>query len=250
MARHGRRPRPSSGIEKAADRQGWRATSVTHTASHIHNALSRASPVLTHFSLTARSSLTHTHRFLGFRNSTPDILLSVFSVRLTTLLRVSVRRVEHTPSPSPCPHSSLTHTHRFLGSRNSTPDILTVFSVRLTTLLRVSVSRVACAPAPSSCPRSSLTHAHTFLGSHNSTTGNLPSCSVRLLCILCVPDDRDSACLPSPSLSPRSARCSHIQIDSSVSATLPPQGGCLLLLRRVRCIQIVCMMLNPVCEGP
>ena len=60
MARHGRRPRPSSGIEKAADRQGWRATSVTHTTSHIHNALSRASPVLTHFSLTARSSLIHT----------------------------------------------------------------------------------------------------------------------------------------------------------------------------------------------
>ena len=59
MVRHDRRPRSSSGIEKAADRQGWRTTSVTHTTSHIHNALSRTSPVLTHFSLTAR--LTHTH---------------------------------------------------------------------------------------------------------------------------------------------------------------------------------------------
>ena len=89
MARHDRRPRPSIGIEKESDRQGWRATSVTHTTSHIHNTLSRVSPVLTHFSLTARSSHTHTHRFLGFRNSTPGIL-TVFSVRLMTLLRVSV----------------------------------------------------------------------------------------------------------------------------------------------------------------
>jgi hypothetical protein len=118
------------------------------------------------------------------------------------LLRVSVSRVACAPAPSPCPHSSL--THRFLGSLNSTPGILPAFSARLTTLLRVSVSRVACAPAPSPSPHSSLTHAHRFLGSRNSTPGNLSACSARLLCILCVPDDRDSACVPSPSLSPRS----------------------------------------------
>ena len=122
-------------------------------------------PVLTHFSLTARSSLSHTHRFLGFRNSTPGILPA--------------------------------------------------FSARLMTLLRVSVSRVACAHAPSPCPRSSLTHTHRFLGSRNSTPGNLPACSERLFCILCVPDDRDSVCVPSPSLS-----------------------------------SMYSMMLSPVCEGP
>ncbi len=147
MARHGRKPRPSSGIEKAADRQGWWVTSVTHTTSHIHNALSRASPVLTHFSLTTRSSLTHTHRFLGLRNSTPGIL-PAFSARPTTLLRVSVSKVACAPAPSPSPRSSLTHTHRFLGLRNSTPGILPAFSARLTTLLRVPVSRVVCVPTP------------------------------------------------------------------------------------------------------
>ena len=125
MARHGRKPRPSSGIEKAADRQGWRATSVTHTTSHIHNALSRASPVLTHFSLTARSSLTHTHRFLGSRNSTPGIL-PAFSARLFCILCVPDDRDSAcVPSPSlsprsPSSRSSLTHTNRFLGFRNST----------------------------------------------------------------------------------------------------------------------------------
>ena len=64
MSRHDRRSRTSNGIEKTADRQGWRFTSVTHTTCHIHNALSRVSPVLTHFSLTSRSSITHTHTFL------------------------------------------------------------------------------------------------------------------------------------------------------------------------------------------
>ena len=110
----------------------------------------------------------------------------------------------HPPPLPPCPHPPRSRLHRCIGSRNPTPGILPAFSARLTTLLRVSVSRVACAPTPSPCPRSSLTHAHRFLGSRNSTTGNLPACSARLLCILCVPDDRDSACLPSPSLSPRS----------------------------------------------
>ena len=64
--------------------------------------------------------------------------------------------------------------------------------------------RVACTPEPSPCPRSSLTHTHRFLVSRNSTTGNLSVYSTRLFCILCVPDDRDSACVPSPSLSSRS----------------------------------------------
>ena len=59
---------------------------------------------------------------------------------------------------------------------------------------------------------SSFTHTHRFLGSRNSTPGILPAFSARLFCILCVPDDRDSACVPSPSLSPRShAPRSHIQ---------------------------------------
>ena len=42
---------------------------------------------------------------------------------------------------------------------------------------------------------------------------------------------------------------SHIQIDSSVSSTVPPWDWCLLLLRWDRCIQIVCMILNRVCDG-
>ncbi len=93
--------------------------------------------------------------------------------------------------------------HRCLAFRNSTPDILSAFSARLTTLLRVCVSRVASASASFPCPRSSLTHTHRFLGSRNSTTGQLPVFSARLMCILCEPDDRDSACVPAPSLSPR-----------------------------------------------
>ena len=114
MARHGRKPRPSSGIEKAADRQGWRATSVTHTTSHIHNALSRASPVLTHFSLTARSSLTHTHRFLGLRNSinprhsacifsetddSPSCICQQISLRARTLPMPTLLAHTHTQVP-------------------------------------------------------------------------------------------------------------------------------------------------------
>jgi hypothetical protein len=92
--------------------------------------------MVTHFSLTLRSSFTHTHKFLGFRHSTPGIL----------------------PTPSPYPHSYLSHTHRFLGSHDSNPDILPAFLARLTTLLRVSVRRVSCTPTPSPCPRSSFTH--------------------------------------------------------------------------------------------
>ena len=135
MARHGRKPRPSSGIEKAADRQGWRATSVTHTTSHIHNALSRASPVLTHFSLTARSSLTHTHRFLGSRNSTGSSVLATQPQAFCLHARRDCcqcilcvpddRDSDYVSSLSLSPISSssrfsLTHTNRFLGFRNST----------------------------------------------------------------------------------------------------------------------------------
>ena len=152
MISHVQRPRSSSGIEKAGDRKGWWTTSVTHITSQIHNVLSRSSPVFTHFSLTTRSSLSHTHRFLGFHNSTPDILS--FSGRLMTLLRVSVSRVTYVHTPSPCPHSLLSHTHRFLGSHNSTPDTLSAFSARLTTLLRVS----------------QLNHRHSALYSARLTT--------------------------------------------------------------------------------
>ena len=112
MTSHDRRPRSSRDIEKAHDRQGWWSTSVTHTTSHIHTVLSRVSPVITHFSLNTRSSHTHSHRFLGFRNSTPG-LLTEFSARLMTLLRVSVTRVPSTDTP---PHDHVPHSHTRTGS--------------------------------------------------------------------------------------------------------------------------------------
>ena len=123
MGRYGRRPRSYIGIEKAADRQGWRSRSVTRTTSHTHNTLSWI------FNETDDSSSCICHQ-IGSRNSTPDIL-SVFSVRLTTILRVSVSRVVCEPTPSQWPHSFLSHTHRFLGSRNSTTDNLSTCSSRL-----------------------------------------------------------------------------------------------------------------------
>ncbi len=55
------------------------------------------------------------------------------------------------------------------------------------------------------CQIKRLFHAprsHTHTGS--SVLGTLCVCSTRLLCILCVPDDRDSVCVTSPSLSPHS----------------------------------------------
>ena len=111
--------------------------------------------MLTHFSLTARSSLTHTQRSFGFRNS------------------------QLNPRHSAC---------IFSETDDSSSCTCQQSSMRARTL-----------PMPTL-----LAHTHRFLGSRNSTTGNLPACSARLLCIHCVPDDRDSACVPSPSLSPRS----------------------------------------------
>ena len=92
---------PSSGIEKAADRQGWRVISVTHTTSRIHNGPSRSSPVLTHFSLTTRTS---------------PVLTRFSLLNFTTV-------------PPSCSLSSLTHALRSVSSlRNQTPVLVSVSS--------------------------------------------------------------------------------------------------------------------------
>ena len=71
------------------------------------------------------SSFTHTHRFLGSRNSTtgnlPACSVRLFCIRCVSDDRDSGFVVSPYLSPrSPSSLSSLTHTNRFLGFRNST----------------------------------------------------------------------------------------------------------------------------------
>ena len=82
-----------------------------------------------------RSSLTHAHRSLGYRNK-PQPLAK--SARLMYLGVYDSRVSSCKPAPSPCPRSSLTHAHRSIGYRNK-PQPLPK-SARLNVLEVVGIS--------------------------------------------------------------------------------------------------------------
>ena len=108
------------------------------------------------------SSLTHAHRFIGYRNRNPQ-LLADSPARLMYLRVYDSRDSSRQPAPSPSLCYSLTHAHRSIGYRNRNPQLLADSSARLL-YLRVYDSRVSShqpAPSPSLCY--SLTHAHSTL---------------------------------------------------------------------------------------
>ena len=139
MSRHDRWPRSSSGIEKVTDHQGWWSTSVTHDTSHIHNELSRVSPVLTHFWLTERTSPILT-RFSLFNFTTvfPSYPLS----SLTHTLRSVGLLINQTPGLVPVPvrpfDCSVAHAQIKLEENNRRHRISFVsFEIRVSLIWKV-----------------------------------------------------------------------------------------------------------------
>ena len=129
MTRNDRGPRSSNGIEKTDDRQGLRNISVTHTTSHIHDTLSRSSPVLTHFSETVRTSPVLT-RFSLFTTEPPSYSSLTHALRSVGLLHNQNPDLVPVPDrPFDCvvSDSRITHALWSVGLfHNQTPGLVSV----------------------------------------------------------------------------------------------------------------------------
>ncbi len=102
--------------------------------------------------LSPLSSLTHTHRCIGYSNRNPQPLTES-STRLMYLRVYDNRDTSRQSAPSPSLCYSLTHAHRSIGYHNHNPQTLTESSTRLM-YLRVYDNRDKShqsAPSPSLC---------------------------------------------------------------------------------------------------
>ena len=107
-------------------------------------------------------SLTHAHRFIGYRNRNPQPLADS-PARLIYLRVYDSRDSSRQPAPSPSLCYSLTHGHRSIGYRNRNPQPLADSSARLM-YLRVYDNRDSSRqPAPSPSLGYSLTHGQRTL---------------------------------------------------------------------------------------
>jgi hypothetical protein len=139
-------------------------------------------------------SVTHPQRSIGYRNQTQP--LAERTVRLMYLRVYDSRDNSRQSAPYPSLSYSLTHPHRSVGYHNQTQTVSTWFIGVWTTWTSSSfISLSFLTPTPSHFLSLALAFSVIIIN-------NLPAFSVRLMCILCVPDDRDSACVTATSLSP------------------------------------------------